>query len=183
MDIGLKLDKLFEGTGQGLRFESCRVGVESSNNNTGFFALIDSSASDVDILWNSPASSTAQGSMVIENVRVDSSVRSVSRAPHLGGYSWLTGNLQTVTALGKNILRGSVLPGRAWIWGDVYGPTQGEKAEGQFFKSSRSPPLVDADGAYHVSKPPTYQEYHGSQVINVKTVCGWPVAGDGVTDE
>lgn len=77
MDIGLKLDKLFEGTGQGLRFESCKVGIETTNNNTGFFALIDSSASDVGILWNSAGSSTAQGSMVLENVRVDGSVKSV----------------------------------------------------------------------------------------------------------
>lgn len=79
MDIGLKLDKLFEGTGQGLRFESCKVGIETTNNNTGFFALIDSSATNVDVLWNSAGSSTAQGSMVLENVQVDGSVKSVSQ--------------------------------------------------------------------------------------------------------
>ena len=79
MDIGLKLDKLFEGVGQGLRFESCSVGVETTNNNTGFFALIDSSATDVDIIWNAAASTTAQGSMVIENVAADDSVKSVRK--------------------------------------------------------------------------------------------------------
>lgn len=77
-DIGLKLDKLFEGTGQNLHFESCKVGVETTNNNTGFFALIDSTAKNVGILWNAAASPTAQGSMVLENVQVDKTVGSVS---------------------------------------------------------------------------------------------------------
>ncbi|GJN81868.1 exo-beta-1,3-glucanase [Purpureocillium lilacinum] len=165
MDIGLKLDKLFEGTGQGLRFESCKVGIETTNNNTGFFALIDSSASDVGILWNSAGSSTAQGSMVLENVRVDGSVKS------------------TVTAAGKIILTGSVKPGQSWIWGNVYGPVDGKRAEGKFYASSRAASLVDASGAYHTIKGPTFEEYGVSKVVNVKSVCGWKVAGDGVTDD
>ncbi len=78
MGIGLKLDKLFEGTGQGLRFESCQVGVDTSNNNTGFFALIDSSATNTNILFNASNSPNAQGSIILENVVVDSSVASVS---------------------------------------------------------------------------------------------------------
>lgn len=77
-DIGLKLDKLFEGTGQGLHFESCKVGIETTNNNTGFFALIDSTAKNVGILWNAAASPTAQGSIVLENIQVDHTVGSVS---------------------------------------------------------------------------------------------------------
>lgn len=77
MDIGLKLDKLFEGTGQELHFENCKVGVETTNNNTGFFALLDSSAKNVGVVWNAAASPTAQGSMVIENLDVDASVESV----------------------------------------------------------------------------------------------------------
>lgn len=78
MDIGLKLDKLFEGTGQGLHFESCKVGIETTNNNTGFFALLDSTAKNTNILWNAAASPSAQGSMILENVQVDDSVPSVS---------------------------------------------------------------------------------------------------------
>ncbi|KAL1837495.1 hypothetical protein VTK73DRAFT_4676 [Phialemonium thermophilum] len=165
MGIGLKLDKLFEGTGQALRFESCDVGIETTNNNTGFFALIDSSATDVRILWNAAASPTAQGSMVLENVQVDGSVKS------------------TVTAGGKNVLTGPVRPGQVWIWGDVYGPADGERAEGKFFSSKRPAGLVDASGSYPTVKPPTFQELDVRQVVNVKNVCGWPVAGDGVTDD
>ncbi|TFB00197.1 Glucan 1,3-beta-glucosidase [Trichoderma ghanense] len=164
-DIGLKLDKLFEGTGQGLHFESCKVGIETTNNNTGFFALIDSTAKNVNILWNAAASPTAQGSMVLENVQVDKTVKS------------------TVTAGGKSVLKGSVRPGQSWIWGNVYGPSNGQRAEGKFFPASRPLALVDITGSYHAVAPPTFQEYSVDQVINVKTVHGLPVAGDGVTDD
>ncbi|PNP39519.1 hypothetical protein TGAMA5MH_08537 [Trichoderma gamsii] len=163
-DIGLKLDKLFEGTGQGLHFESCKVGIETTNNNTGFFALIDSTAKNVGILWNAAASPTAQGSIVLENVQVDSKTGS------------------TVTAGGKNVLKGSVKPGQSWIWGNVYG-SSGQRAQGKFFPASRPAALVDTTGAYHVATPPTFQEYSVNQVINVKSVRGLPVAGDGVTDD
>ncbi|KAK5991709.1 Glucan endo-1,3-beta-glucosidase BGN13.1 [Cladobotryum mycophilum] len=165
MDIGLKLDKLFEGTGQGLHFESCKVGIETANNNTGFFALIDSTARNVDVLWNAAASPTAQGSIVIENVHVDGSVKS------------------TVSAGGRNVLKGSVEKGHTWVWGNVYGPQDNERAEGKLYTTSRSSQLVDRSGSYHAIKPPTYQEYDVSQVINVKSVPARPVAGDGVTDD
>ncbi|KAJ2978076.1 hypothetical protein NQ176_g4021 [Zarea fungicola] len=165
MDIGLKLDKLFEGTGQGLRFESCKVGIETTNNNTGFFALIDSSAANTNILWNSAGSSTAQGSIVIENVKVDGSVAS------------------TVAVAGKSILTGSVDAGKAWIWGNVYGPVNGERALGKLYSTSRSAILTDGSGSYHNAKEPTFAEYDVSQVVNVKNVCGLPVKGDGVTDD
>ncbi|KAJ3498335.1 hypothetical protein NLG97_g1205 [Lecanicillium saksenae] len=165
MDIGLKLDKLFEGTGQGLRFESCKVGIETTNNNTGFFALIDSSATSTEILWNSAGSSTAQGSMVIENVKVDASVAS------------------TVAVAGKSVLEGSVDPNKAWIWGNVYGPVSGERALGKFYTSGRSSVLTDESGLFHNAKEPTFADYDVSQVVNVKNVCGLPVKGDGVTDD
>ncbi|KAJ6780035.1 hypothetical protein PWT90_01207 [Aphanocladium album] len=165
MDIGLKLDKLFEGTGQGLRFESCKVGIETTNNNTGFFALIDSSATDTEILWNSAGSSTAQGSMVIENVNVDDSVAS------------------TVAVAGKSVLTGSVDRGKAWVWGNVYGPVNGERSLGKLYTSGRSNVLTDDTGAFHNAIEPTFAEYDVSQVVNVKNVCGLPVKGDGVTDD
>ncbi|OPB43367.1 GH55 beta-1 3-glucanase [Trichoderma guizhouense] len=164
-DIGLKLDKLFEGTGQNLHFESCKVGVETTNNNTGFFALIDSTAKNVGILWNAAASPTAQGSMVLENVQVDKTVGS------------------TVTAGGVNVLKGSVKAGQSWIWGNVYGPSNGQRAQGKFFPASRPLALLDITGSYHTVTPPTFQEYSVDQVINVKSVHGLPVAGDGVTDD
>lgn len=65
----------------------------------------------------------------------------------------------------------------------MYGPVDGKRAEGKFYASSRAASLVDASGAYHTIKGPTFEEYGVSKVVNVKSVCGWKVAGDGVTDE
>ncbi|KOS20845.1 Glucan 1 [Escovopsis weberi] len=164
MDIGLKLDKLFEGTGQGLDFESCKVGIETTNNNTGFFALIDSTAKNTKTVWNAAASPFAQGSIVIENLRVD-------------------GCDSTVVAGGRQVLKGSVLPGHAWIWGNVYGSQHGDRAEGKLYTTHRPLRLIDGSGSYHAVKPPTFEEFDISNVINAKTVHGFPVAGDGVTDD
>lgn len=91
--------------------------------------------------------------------------------------------MKTVTAAGKNILTGSVEQGKSWIWGNVYGPEDGERAEGKFYASSRSKDLVDSSGSFHNAKEPTFAEYDVSKVVNVKNVCGFPVKGDGVTDE
>jgi hypothetical protein len=88
-----------------------------------------------------------------------------------------------VTSAGKNILTGSVDKGKSWIWGNVYGPETGERAEGKFYSASRSRVLVDGSGSFHNAKAPTYAEYAASKVVNVKNVCDFPVKGDGVTDE
>lgn len=190
--IGLKLDKLFEGTGQGLTFDGCTVGIDTSNNNTGFFALIDSSATNTETLFNSADSPSAQGSMVLENVKVDVTVGSVSIYECSTNMSTRTDELthttQTVTAGGTKVLSGSVGPGQTWIWGNVYTPDSsplGSHAEGKLFPSSRSAKLIDGAGNFFTVKPPTYQEFYVSEVVNVKSQasCGFPVAGDGVTDE
>ncbi len=95
----------------------------------------------------------------------------------------LTQVLKTVNANNQTVLTGSVLPGKTWIWGNVYSATSNERAEGKLFSSSRPAPLVDGSGAYYTIKPPTFQEWDVKDVVNVKSVCNWPVAGDGVTDE
>lgn len=90
---------------------------------------------------------------------------------------------KTVSADGVGVLKGSVGQGRSWIWGNVYSPTGHERAEGKFYPASRPQSLIDHSGRYFSVKPPTFQEWDIANVINVKTLCGWPVAGDGVTDE
>lgn len=60
-----------------MRFEGCRVGIDTSNGNTGFFALVDSSAVDTGVLVNAAILHQNQGSMVLENVAVDGSVGAV----------------------------------------------------------------------------------------------------------
>ena len=95
----------------------------------------------------------------------------------------LTALSQTVTAGGDNVLTGSVGAGKTWIWGNVYSPESGERVEGKLVNSARPASLIDGSGAYYAIKPPTFQEYDVKDVANVRNICGWPVAGDGVTDE
>lgn len=95
-------------------------------------------------------------------------------------------NAQTVTASGKVVLTGSVSPSTAWVWGNAYvpqGPASGTHKQGVKYATSRPSLLVDSEGSFYRFAPPTYREYDGSQFVNVKSVAGMPVAGDGKTDE
>lgn len=87
----------------------------------------------------------------------------------------------------KTVLRGPVARDQAWVYGDAY-PASGGGASvsrdlGRTYPVSRPAALTGADGSYITIPPPTYQEYSKAQVVNVKAVCKYPVAGDGVTDE
>lgn len=79
---GLKLTNMNSGTGQGLRFENVQVGVDARGGGSGFFALIDSTATNTSMLVAEDAQQFTMGSLVLENVAVDSTVPSVSRANH-----------------------------------------------------------------------------------------------------
>lgn len=86
------------------------------------------------------------------------------------------------------VLTGSVEPGAAWIRGNIYGAdsldsTSPKLSTGQKVPTSRPQALVNGTGFYHALVPPTYAEYNISQVVNVKDVAGFFVAGDGVTDD
>jgi glucan 1,3-beta-glucosidase len=76
--VGIKISFTFEAIAQGCYFENCGTGIENGNGNAGFFALIDSSAKNVGVLFNTKATTDGQGSVVLENVLVDESVYSVS---------------------------------------------------------------------------------------------------------
>lgn len=77
--VGISVDYVWEAVAQGCRFERCGVGIDTTANanRTGFFALIDSSASSVGALVNTVASTDGRDSLVLENVQVDGSVTSV----------------------------------------------------------------------------------------------------------
>jgi glucan 1,3-beta-glucosidase len=76
----VKVTSLVQGTGQGLRFEDCVAGIDTSGGGSGTFNLIDSTATNTSVVVNAGATSTPQGSLVLENVIVDASVSSVSCA-------------------------------------------------------------------------------------------------------
>jgi len=158
---------VFDAVVQGCTFTLCSVGIDTSNNNVGFLALIDSTASSVGTLVSTSASSTGQDSIVLENVQV-------------------SGVSSTVTAGGNSVLTGSVPANKAWVWGNAYtpgGPGTGAHQSGTMYSTTRPSALTDGSGRFKTVKPPTYQEYDVSQIVNVKSVANIPVAGDGKTDD
>ncbi|KAB5585857.1 glycoside hydrolase family 55 protein [Coniochaeta sp. 2T2.1] len=164
---GIRITGGFDYVVQGCTFEFNNIGVDTSSTNIGFLALIDSSANHVDTLVNSAGSTTGADSLVLENIQVQDTQ-------------------STVSAGGNSVLVGGVPGNQAWIWGKVYlsdnaGPQQ---QMGTSYGTVRPSVLVDgATGSFKTAKPPTYQEYAVDQVLNVKDVKGYPVAGDGVTDD
>lgn len=47
----------------------------------------------------------------------------------------------------------------------------------------RTDPLLESSGNYFTMKPPTFTQYSANQFVNIKSVSGLPVMGDGVTDD
>lgn len=74
---GLKLTNLNSGTGQGLRFENVQVGIDARGGASGFFALIDSTATNTSMVVAEDQQQFTMGSLVLENVMVDSTVPAV----------------------------------------------------------------------------------------------------------
>jgi glucan 1,3-beta-glucosidase len=71
---GVKVVSAVHMTAQGLRFEGCTVGIDTTSRGNGHLNLIDSTAADTKTLVNAATTTTVQGSMVLENVVVNSTV-------------------------------------------------------------------------------------------------------------
>jgi len=77
---GLKMGDIVTATGQGLRFEGVTTGVDTTGNTIGHFNLIDSSASNTQaVLSAETTTTTMQGSLLLENAIVDSTVPTISQ--------------------------------------------------------------------------------------------------------
>ena len=142
------------------------IGIDmSQGGSVGSVALLDSAASSVGTVVAIASQSTGEGSLVIENLSVGSGV------------------VTTVTENGQGIVKDSITD--TWVYGNVYtsgGPTTGSHQRGTIYTTRRSSSLLQ-NGRYAVVTPPTYKEYDVSQIVNVKTVSGHPVHGDGSTDD
>ncbi len=75
---GVKVISAVHITAQALRFEGCIIGIDTTSGGNGLLNLIDSSATNTSSLASAPKTSTAQGSIVVENTLVDASVPAVS---------------------------------------------------------------------------------------------------------
>ncbi|KAF2024187.1 family 55 glycoside hydrolase [Setomelanomma holmii] len=152
---------------QGCRFEGVGTGVDMSGGTLGMLNLFDATAVRTQALVATDATqSTAQGSIVLENVVVDGS---------------------TVKAGSTTLLAGSITPGNTWIRGNIFNGTASsatpQKTTSQKIAGSRPAALVDSTGSFHTTRPPTYANFTVEQVLNVKDVAGHRVYGDGKTDD
>jgi glucan 1,3-beta-glucosidase len=171
-NTGILVSSIKEMVIQGATFLNCGTGVDTTALSSGvpvdgFVALIDSTAASCGTLVKMAASSNGQDSVVLENI-ITNSVTS------------------TVKASGTTILTGGVAVGKSWVYGNAYtpgGPGTGAHQTGTLYTTSRSGVLVDGSGKYHVVPPPTYKEYDVTEFVNVKSISGYPVAGDGMTDD
>lgn len=62
------------------------------------------------------------------------------------------------------------------------GNTNQQYQHGESLSTPRASALL-SNGQYFTKKPPTYQEYTASQIINIKSVADYVVYGDGVHDD
>jgi len=145
----------------GSNFQDCGTGIDASGIG-GSLVVIDTTTNNVGNFISSTNSYTPN-SIVLENI-VNSGT--------------------TVLSNGQILLRGNVPD--TWYSGNAY-PTSGSGQHtwipnGQTGTTPRSSVLLSG-GSYVSIAPPTYKEYSASKFVNIKSVTGLPVMGDGVTDD
>jgi hypothetical protein len=69
-----------------------------------------------------------------------------------------------------------------WVWGNVYPGNPLNYQPGMMYATSRPSSLL-SNGMFFTKAQPTYGEYAIDQFVNVKAVPGFPVKGDGSTDD
>ena len=161
----IKISSCFDCVMTSMSFSNGEIGVDLTGS-LGFFALLDSTASGLGTVVKTFAESTGDHSVVIENFSKGSGVGSV-----------------VSTSTNTVLLANGVSD--AWVYGNAYtrgGPSTGSHQTGTTFSTPRSPVLL-SNGKFVTVPPPTYSDLDVSSVINVKSVPGFPVLGDGVTDD
>ncbi|KAL4906769.1 hypothetical protein BDW74DRAFT_189930 [Aspergillus multicolor] len=179
-NIGMKLSGqqwvfkniVFEGTTTGIvtggtdivllgcQFNNGKTGIDATGT-SGSLTVIDSSGSGLENFLVSSESTGAGNAIILQNIQN-------------------TGT--TVSLGGKAVVSGSILD--TWVHGDMYNPgnAQMQRVNGQMATTSRSPALLSGT-KYFTKTAPTFQEYSKDQILNIKSVPGRPVYGDGATDD
>lgn len=162
---GIKVDYCFDCVFTNCNFMNVATGLDMTGGSVGSIILLDSTASNSGVVVNTISESTGDHTLVIENFNKGSGITTV------------------VSASGSTILNSDVTD--TWVYGNAYttgGPPSGSHQTGTTFTVPRPAALL-RDGKYLTVPPPTYAEFDVSQVINVKSVSGLPVFGDGKTDD
>ncbi|RHZ59231.1 hypothetical protein CDV55_106081 [Aspergillus turcosus] len=140
------------------------TGIDASGI-SGSLTVIDSSGNSLgNMIVSSNAGGSAQNSIILENVQC-------------------TNSGSTVSLNNNAVLSGSVT--NTWVHGNLYsgGATTPAYEQGSQVTTPRANVLLGANSKYFTMAPPTYAQYSSSQFINIKTVSGLPVMGDGATDD
>ncbi|RAL17631.1 putative exo-beta-1,3-glucanase [Aspergillus homomorphus CBS 101889] len=140
------------------------TGIDASGI-SGSLTVIDSSGSYLgNMIISSNAGGSAKNSIILDKVDC-------------------TNSGSTVSLNGKAVLTGSVT--NTWVHGNLYsgGATSPAYEQGLDVTTARTRVLLDSNGKYFTMAPPTYSQYSSNQVINIKSVSGLPVLGDGATDD
>ncbi|KAH8433754.1 glycoside hydrolase family 55 protein [Aspergillus melleus] len=149
---------------QGVTFDTCGTGVDMTGNGLGSLVLLDSesinSGTVVKFYDSSNDGGKRNSQVLIQNLSHDND------------------NDIAVDSNGKVQLKATKKVD-TWVWGNV---TPGQYETGTSFSTSRPDVLLD-NGKFFTKKQPTYAEYAADQIVNVKSVDGHTVKGDGSTDD
>lgn len=144
----------------GCTFENGELGVDASGT-SGSLTMVDSEGSNMGTLIRSRDSGKAANAIILDNVK------NVGPAVKFGDDVAMYGNIWST-----------------WVHGNLYTPGNPnmEHDGGRTGPTNRAQPLLSGKN-YFTQKPPTYQEYSVNDVLNIKSVQGIPVYGDGATDD
>ncbi|KAL6237017.1 hypothetical protein BDW75DRAFT_249492 [Aspergillus navahoensis] len=144
----------------GCQFNDGKTGIDATGT-SGSLTVIDSSGSGLENFLISSNFDGAGNAIILENIQN-------------------TGT--TINLSGKAVVRGNIV--NTWIRGDMYaaGNASMHRVNGQMVTTQRSSVLLSGT-KYFTKSPPTFQEYSKDQVLNIKSVPGRPVYGDGATDD
>ena len=145
-------------------FDGCGTGVDMTGNGLGSLVLLDSTSVNTGPVIRFHDSSQDLGSQnsqfLIQNLKHD------------------TASAIAVDSKGKIALAATPHVD-TWVWGTVV-PEHYER--GASWQTKRPASLLVGD-KYFIKAQPTYEDYSTDEIVNVKTVSGHEVKGDGQTDD
>ncbi|KAJ6138710.1 hypothetical protein N7471_005196 [Penicillium samsonianum] len=145
-------------------FDSCGTGIDMTGNGLGSLVLLDSTSTNtgpvIRFYDSSHDSGNRNSQFLIQNLKHD------------------TPNAIAVDAHG-NVALAATPHVDTWVWGTVVPKTY---QTGVSWKTKRPAALL-VGNKYFTKAQPTYQDYSTGDIVNVKTVSGHTVKGDGKTDD
>ncbi|KAJ5949866.1 Pectin lyase fold/virulence factor [Penicillium verhagenii] len=149
---------------QGALFESCGTGINMTSNGLGSLVLLDSTIKNsgpaVRFHDSSHDTGNQNSQLLIQNLEHDGT--------------------SPIAVDSDGRIRLAATPHiDTWLWGSL---VEGQYEQGATHKTQRAANLL-VNGKFFTKPQPTYTEYGTADVVNVKSVPGFPVKGDGRQDE